>query len=400
MEKHRVIKKGNDFPLLLACVILLLNGVASFAYAAWDGGANSPSLWALFATNFVFFLGLTQTGMVFSAIMRLAKSEWARYFTRLGEILTLAYAPFAFIFFIIIYFGGTGHLFYWAKPVAEAHGEGHRALSPWLGKDLFLWRNIILMALYYVMSYIYFRAARDEERYEHGSVPDGFQYKINFMAALVLAFYVLINTNISWDFGMMIIKHWESSIHPPYWWVGNVYGGAAFLFLMSLYFVYNRGGRQVSRWHLNAYGMFLIGLTLLWTYMYWSQHVVMWYGDLPELTRPLFKQRTGSYAPLFIVMMFLLLIIPFLSLLFKKVKSCVGSLIVLTVLICLGVWLNRYLMILTVFEDAPTSLATWTNLSLFLAGLGSAVLPVMAFVRLFPNVPVTTEPEAEENSGH
>ena len=223
-------------------LILLANGIISFAYNV----ANTPettTLWGLLSTNFLFYLGLTQTGIVFSAIMRIAKSEWGRYFNRLGEILTLSFIPVAFVTFIIIYIGGTDHLFWWAQPQpSNGHGPAH--ISPWLGKDLFLWRNIVLMALFYVMSYIYFVNGRKEEG--KSEIPVHLEQTLNVMAGLVIFFYVALNTNLAWDFGMTIIKHWESSIFPAYYWVGNVFAGSAFLYLLGAYFISRRPGKALD----------------------------------------------------------------------------------------------------------------------------------------------------------
>ena len=104
--------------LFWALIILLLNGIISFVYTI-QTTTNTINLWALLAVNFVFFLGITQTGIVFSAIMRISKSGWGRHFSRFGEILTLSFIPVAVITFIIIYIGGVDHLFYWAHPVVS-----------------------------------------------------------------------------------------------------------------------------------------------------------------------------------------------------------------------------------------------------------------------------------------
>ncbi|MEK6790878.1 MAG: hypothetical protein AABY45_04155 [Deltaproteobacteria bacterium] len=383
---------------MAVCILLILlaNGIISFAYNV----ANTPettTLWGLLSTNFLFYLGLTQTGIVFSAIMRIAKSEWGRYFNRLGEILTLSFIPVAFVTFIIIYIGGTDHLFWWAQPQpSNGHGPAH--ISPWLGKDLFLWRNIVLMALFYVMSYIYFVNGRKEEG--KSEIPVHLEQTLNVMAGLVIFFYVALNTNLAWDFGMTIIKHWESSIFPAYYWVGNVFAGSAFLYLLGAYFISRRPGKALDKRHLDSVGILLLGLTLLWTYMFWSQHIVLWYGDIPSLTKPFYKSLTGNYAVPAAVMVLALFVLPFFALIQKKVKYCMASLAVTAAIICLGVWVSRYLMILPIFEDGSSpAYATWTNLSLVSGGFAATILSLMVFFKLFPRVPITIVPESSE-AGH
>jgi len=168
----------------------------------------------MFAVNFVFFLGITQTGIVFSAMMRIAKSGWSAYYARLGEILTLSFIPVAVIAFLIFYFGGVDHVFYWASAYAPAGGHHAEHISPWLGKGFFLWRYILTVPLFYLVGYCYFRTGRLQEKNPDSAAC--LDTRRNVLAAFTLALYLIVNTNVAWDFGMMIYKHWESSIFPSY----------------------------------------------------------------------------------------------------------------------------------------------------------------------------------------
>lgn len=379
-------------------MILFFNGVVSFAYTAANT-AEPSTTWAMLATTFVFFLGLSQTGIVFSAFMRIAKSEWGKYFSRLGEILTLSFIPVAFITFIIIYIGGTDHLFWWAHPEtmqAGVHGGEHGAhLSPWLGKGPFLWRGLVSMALFYAMSWIYFSTGRIEER---GRAPYDIEKRLNVMASFVMVFYILTNTNTAWDFGMTIIPHWESTIFPPYYWVGNVFAGVAFLFIIGNYFVFHGTGRSLDKQTKDFMGIMLLGFTLLWIYMFWSQHIVLWYSDLPNLSGPFFKTMTGSWSIIFAAMIVAVFIVPFFALIYRKIKLCITALTVVSVIICIGVWINRYLMIIPVFSDGTKPVfLSWTGIGLILGGLAATILPVIFYLKLFPHVTVTTH---EGGEGH
>ena len=369
--------------LFIIAIILFLNGVITSAYTLMNT-AETTTFWAMLSVNFVFYLGMTQTGIIFSAIMRIAKSEWGRYFSRLGEILTLSFIPVAFITFLIIYIGGTENLFYWASPSpSPEHDVGH--VSPWLGKGLFLWRTLITMAAFYIMSYIYFRTTLIEDKGTHVSYD--IEKRLNLMAGFVMVFYIIANTNVAWDFGMMIIPHWESTIFPPYFWVGNVFGGTAFLFLLARLFLSQGGKQSIDKEHLDSMGKVLLGFTLLWIYMFWSQHIVLWYSDLPNLTGPLFKQMSGNYTGTFSTMILALFILPFFALIFRRIKLSISGLSITACIICIGTWTTRYLMILPVFKNGSEPvLATWTGISLILAGLAATVLSVLLFLRLFPKV--------------
>lgn len=372
--------------------IVFINGIVSFVYSL-QTTQETTKLWAVLVVNFLFYAGITQAGILFSAFMRISKSQWGRHFSKLGEILTLSFIPVAFITFIIIYVGGVDDLFYWSpENPAYAHIE---YLSPWLGKGLFFWKNIIAMTLFYIISYIYFRIGRMEDRRPEGphlTKKYDITKSINVFAVLVMFFYVLVNTFSAWDFGMMIIPHWESSIFPPYFWTGNILLGAASLFLVSIFFMPRPQDEGIYKEYLDSTGKLLIGLVLLWVYMFWSQYVVLWYGDLPARTAPLFKQMEGNYNHIFILMMLTIAVLPFLGLIFRRLKLSVVFLAVIAVLICVGVWLNRYLMVLPVFSDGSERvIMTWTNISLIFGGLAAMILSLIVFLKLFPGVKTVPE---------
>jgi len=365
-------------------IVILLNGIISFVYSV-KATQEPATLWAMLAVNFVFYLGITQTGIVFSAMMRLSRSEWGRYFSRLGEILTLSFMPVAAIIFFIIYLFGTDHLFYWANP-----GQSHGHISPWVGRSLFFWKNIIANALFYIASYLYFSCGSREEKEPH---PSGdLTKRRNILAGVVCFFYIIANTFIAWDFGMMIIPHWESSIFPPYYWCGNMLGGTAFLFVASVAFISGPRKEPVGRERLNSMGKVFIGFVLLWVYMFWSQHIVLWYSNLPHLFEPVFRQMKGNYTPAFVLMMLLIFILPFCALLFRRVKFSARAMAAVSISICAGLWINRYLMIIPVFTDMGVPVFTsWTNISLILGGLSAVLLSVAVFFRLFPQAEAIRE---------
>ncbi|MDP2688617.1 MAG: hypothetical protein Q8P48_00760, partial [Deltaproteobacteria bacterium] len=334
---------------ILLLIFLVLNAVGSFAYSVTNT-ADPATAWGLFSSVFLYTLGITQTGAVFAAIMRLTKSGWGKYYSRIGEILTLCFIPVAVIMFIAIYTGGMEHMFYWAQE-SYRHGHHHGPAFAWLDENLFLYRYVITMPLFYVITYAFFRTGRIEERATTPPTP-GFTKLRNVLAAFVLITYVIENTNIAWDFGMMIIKHWESSIFPPYFWSGNLLASSAFLFIVSRIFIKGDAAKRVDKNYLDAMGKVFIGFALLWAYMFWSQFIVIWYGDVPERTAPLFRTMSGNYFWSFVVMMLTLFVIPFISLIFRKIKLSSTGLSWVAVSICIGVWFNRYLMVVPVFSDA------------------------------------------------
>lgn len=365
--------KRDKFYIPIA-VILFLNGAISFAYAAIHSG-DMTILWSILTVNFIFFTGLTQGGIIFSAMMRIAGPEWGRYYSRLGEMITLSFAPAALILLtLIIYAGGAEHLFYWISPgttSAGTHGDG----ALWFNKDLLFWRNFITMGLFYILSYKYFRTPRRED-----------PHSFTLSASLVIFSCILHNTILAWDFGMSIIPHWESTIFPPYFIIGNIFSGTAFLFILSPLFLEKKEEVGRGKKYSIPMGKLLLGYTLLWTYMLWSQYIVIWYGDIPGSTEPLFRQMLGNYRSGFYMMILTGFVIPFIALIQRWVKSSVRALSAAAFSICIGIWINKYLMITPLFSDGSRPVAlTWTGLSLIGGGFGVILISLIIFLRLFPH---------------
>jgi hypothetical protein len=190
---------------------------------------------------------------------------------------------------------------------------------------------------------------------------------------------------------MTIIKHWESSIFAPYYWCANLLVGTAFLFLTSLYFIPRTPGEELDKNLLDSIGKVMLGFVLLVTYMFWSQHIVIWYGNLPARTGPLFKQMSEAYGPAFTLMILMIFVVPFFALLFRRLKLSVRSLSVIAVVICFGILINRYLMIIPVYSDGDLSASViWAGIALVIGGVSAALLSVKVFLQLFPDIPVTT----------
>lgn len=383
-------------------IVLSLNGAISFVYATFKG--NSPeTMWALLSVNFLFFSGITQSGVIFSAMMRVVRARWDCPFAKTGEMITLSTAPICLTLFAILYAGGTGHIY-------------SRVSEP----PSIFWRNILTMGIFYALSYYYYYTCNFKEN--NITTTDNIGKKVNILAFAVIVFYVIHNTIIAWDLGMRIIPHWESTIFPPYFWVGSIFAGTAFIFIVrgismagSVQYKISKGDntagdvydeparppeecnyRSMDLSHpemntgwikcLDHMGKLLLGLTLLWTYMFWSQYIVIWYGDIPRLTGPLLRQMSGNYMETFLLMLIITLIIPFICLIQKRIRRSAIALLTVSFLICIGIWLNRYLMIIPVYSDEGTPIIlTWTGISLTAAVSSVTILSLVIFMK--PRMP-------------
>ena len=277
---------------------LFLVGIASLI-AGVSSGAQLDI--GLLTASFLFLMGISQTGVVFCAMTRLVKAQWSKPYYRLAELSTVAFLPFAVVGFLLIYAYGRDDLFYWLHASPEDH------LSPWLDSGWLLIRNLFGLALFYGLAVYYAftglqpdLAGADGEGVDHRAV----EARLYLLSPLVLLSYVVCNTLFAWDFGMMLIEHWHTTVFPILFWFGNIFAGTAALIIFPALLGGDKSpASPFGIDQVRSLGMVVTAFTLMWLYFFWAQFFVMWFGNLPHETEPLWRQMYGHYSPYFWTMM-------------------------------------------------------------------------------------------------
>ena len=348
---------GGPGLMLWVFLGLFVVGIGSLFVGGADGAAQSDT--KLLIVSFLFLMGLSQAGIVFCAITRLTRAQWSKPYYRLAELSTLAFAPFAIVGFLLIYIYAQDELFYWLNPSPEEH------LSPWLNINFLLIRNLLGLGVFYGLSIYYvLKGLRpdlvegDETEADHRAVED----ELYLLSPLVLGAYIICNTFIAWDFGMMLIPHWHSTIFPILYWFGNMFAGTAALIIFPV-LLGRKEGSYFGPDQVRMLGMLVTGFTLMWLYFFWAQFFVMWFGNLPRETDALFRQMYGHYGPYFWTMMAGCFFIPFAALLFAFVKRSILAMSAIAVGINVGIWIYKYLMVVPVFSPDDQPFSSWMDIA-------------------------------------
>ncbi|MDX1569772.1 MAG: hypothetical protein R3200_04740 [Xanthomonadales bacterium] len=371
----RKLRKPLDTPAIpfpaLAGVLGLLS-IGALAGVAGLFGQPGATEWGAFTSNFLFVAGLSQFGIVFSAMLRVVKAQWGTPFQRIGEMATLAFFPIALIGFLMIYTGGRETLLYWTTD-STVH-------NPWLTDQGLLVRNLIGMILFYGIGYVYYRQSL---RADAESRPGPHTDRARITAGWVLVFFIVNFTFLAWDFGMMAIPHYHSTVYPMHVILGNLNGGTGYMLILYLLFHHHvAASDQLDVARLRWLGILLTAFTLLWLYMFWAQFFVTWFGNLPHEMEPLWRQMYGHYGPYFWTMMSCVFFIPFLALISAWLKKTLWAMTVLSLIVIVGVWLHRFLMVFPVLSPDHVALSTLSEL-LFLLGLPALhLLILLVWIRL------------------
>jgi len=313
--------------------------------------------WGQFTVSFLFFTGISQFGIIFVSILRLCNAKWSQPFYRTAETITLAGAPLTVIGFLLIYGFGRQHLFFWlnAQP-----GEHH---SPWQTETFLLWRHLLAQAFFYTLAWRAIAIARRDGE-EAG------KNALYHLAVWLCASFILANSFVAWDFGMMLYPHWHSTVYPIHFWMNSIFGGTAAVLLLTLWL---QGKQEQAR--VRNFGQMFTAFALLWLYFFWAQFVVTWYGNLPHELGPIRAQMEGAYAPLFWSMFIGIFALPFACLLSAAVKRSAFALCGVACSILIAVWLHRYITVMPSLFKEPT-LDGVTVLSL-LCFAGAFLLPLL-----------------------
>ena len=376
-------------------------GTLAFVYAAGTG--ESTRAWQALLVNFLFFSGLAYAGVVISAILQATGAHWGRSIKRLAEATT-AFLPVAFVLLIVLLVGSE-HWAPWVHDPVEAK-------QGWLNIPFFVTRQTVMFLLLSVISLRYvYRSLRPDVGMLHESAErkavglsrrliDGWrglddertlsQRSQDRLAPCVLIAYGWVLSLVAIDFVVALDPHWFSTLAGAYYFTGNVFIGIAFLVVVTIF--------SRTRLHLQQYigdrqlydlGKLLFGFCILWAYMLWSQYLVIWYGDLPEETEFIAHRMYGVWAPLTWTTLILAFLIPFLLLLSRKIKTHVRGLTTIALLVLVGMWLERFVLVSpSLWHDSGIPLGL-TELLVSAGVLSLFLWCYSTFLQMFPVLPVS-----------
>jgi hypothetical protein len=391
--------------------IMVFIGVTVFAYNLLVG--NLAHAWGAFYVNAVYFQGLALGGVMTTVIMQIVRAKWGSPIRRLAEA-NVAYLPVAFVCFLTTYFGKE-HLFYWAN-------------SPMPGREFWMSPNFVYVRfaiLFFVLYLLMARfvgislrgdvgLARDRakdkgqwnlpiHRYllggwkgaEREVVP--LQRKLSVNGPVVVFFYAVVVSLFAFEMIMGQNPTWYSNLFGAFIFVSQIYIGWASLGLMTIFFSKREKafGELVSTQQLWDLGKLTFGFCMLWGYMFWSQFLPQWYGNLPEETQWLIlRTREFPWKGLAWVAFPMAFIIPFITLLSRDLKKNPVTYAAVCFCLMTGVWLDRYLIIM---PEALTNSGAdvhhiplgFTEIGIFVGFLGAYLLCIRTFLSKFPFVPVS-----------
>lgn len=292
--------------------------------------------WSVLTTNFLIILYLALNGITLSAVLHLVNGKW-RFQVRNLACSLASLLPLAFVMLVVLLANGES-TFPWL-----AHADdGEHDLPGWLNYNFLVAREILG---FFFMAGMYGLFIK----YQHDSEIDSsyrVQRRFRNLALMIPVFYVLYGTMVAWDFEMTMYPGWHSASYGFYHFQSNFHMFLAFFTIFL--FVLHRSGKLVNPLpgHIfNYMAQFMLGMTILWTYLYFTQYLIMWYGRLPEDMTRYNNMMENMYAPLWWLFLACKFIIPFVTLAMTPNRHNPNVIVAIACLIVFGTWVERYVWI-------------------------------------------------------
>lgn len=228
----------------------------------------------------------------------------------------------------------------------------HLDIYPWLGEpnhwlkpDFFMTRNVVVLLLPFVAAYFYIANARSKNK------------RLGLWAVLYLVAFVASQSFAAFDWAMTLEYPWINTLFGGYFFVEAFYGGIAFTAIMAAIL----SGRQPDKFSsaFKDTPIMLMGFALLWAGLFYSQYLVIWYGNIPEEVSFLEKRLAIpiiEYLGLYVLIS--LFLIPFILFISKRIKSSVPAVIAISVIVFSGLLLERFIILTpaTTIQPIPFSI--------------------------------------------
>ena len=340
--------------LNLAVAWLLIRGVG-----IW--GINIPVAWGFAIVNFVWWIGIGHAGTFISAILLLLHQKWRTSINRLAEAMTIFAVACAGLFPLLHL--GRPWVFYWLLPYPDTMGLWPQWRSP------VVW-DVFAVATYFIVSVIFWyvgllpdlAALRDRAQHRwialvygvaalgwRGSARHWKRYELAYLllAGLVTPLVVSVHSVVSFDFSVSIIPGWHSTIFPTYFVAGAVFSGFAMVLTLIIPVRAAYGLRDfITIRHLDNCAKVMLATGLMVAHGYVTEIFMSWYSDDPFDWSMTLNRMFGPYWPTFWLLMLCNVAVP-QALWFKHVRTKPALLFMIALLVNLGMWTERYVIVIT-----------------------------------------------------
>ncbi len=408
----RAYLAGLAFTLLLAVMLHVL-----WAYQVHSGlgvvGKMHPVMWALYITNFVFWVGIAHSGTLISAVLFLFRARYRTSFNRAAEAMTVFALMVAGLFPLIHL--GRSWVFYYLIPYPNQRQLWVNFRSP------LVW-DVFAVGTYFTVSLVFFYVGMIPDFAAAKQHVEGMRKRIYtilslgwqgtqrewrhynmlylFLAAFATPLVASVHSVVSWDFAMSIVPGWHTTIFAPYFVAGAILSGTAMVITLVVPMRKSLSLHEyITDDHFESIAKILLFTSLIVSYAYIVEFGLAWYGE-NIFERETFRYRLlGDYRYLTWTMLFCNSVVP-LTLFARSLRRNTAFLFAVSILVNVGMWLERFVIIVTSLSHDydPYNWGIYKPTFVCLGiDIGSFGLFFMLYLLFVKNLPVLSISEIKEH---
>jgi len=398
--------------LFYATAVLLVRGIG-----VW--GINIPVAWGFDIVNFVWWIGIGHAGTLISAILLLLRQDWRTSINRFAEAMTLFAVACAGLYPVLHL--GRPWLAYWLFPYPNTMSIWPNFRSPLIW-DVFAVSTYLTVSLmfWYVGLIPDLATLRDRSpsragRAVYGMLAMGWRgsakhwhrYETAYLllAGLSTPLVVSVHTIVSFDFAVSVLPGWHATIFPPYFVAGALYGGFAMVMTIAIPIrKFYELEDFITMRHLDNMARVMLASGLVVAYGYMMETFMAWYGGNGYEEFMILNRFHGPYAFQYWLLILCNVVLPQVLWL-KRARSSIPMLFIISCIVNLGMWLERYIIIVVSLhrDFLPSSWGMYAgsifDWGMLFGSMGLFLTLLFLFVRFLPMISIfemrTLVPEAE-----
>jgi len=372
----------------------LCYGMVGLGVVAFIIGLNvdPERLWANFLLEYYFWLCISLGGVFFVALQHITGSTWSVPIRRVPEVF-VGYLPVAAILFIVLLFG-VPTLYEWSNAEIVAHDPILQDKAAYLNVPFFVIRQILLFVLCGGAGWW---MLRNTLRQDKSGDPKLTKLNVKIAAPFILIFAWAFSF-FGIDMMMSLAPHWFSTIFGIYCWAG-LFCSALAMMTIGVILLRKGGyfGDHVTPEHYHGLGKLMFAFSIFWSYIAFSQFMLIWYANLPEETPYMILRVSGDWKAVSIALMIVKFWVPLFMLISQGAKRNENYLLFVACYFIGAQWLDVYWLVFPNFFTTP--IFSWMEICLF---AGFAGLFILSVTKLMSRVPLVAEkdPWLEEGRVH
>lgn len=352
--EHEIRMGDRARKIARTAAVVGVTGLAIAASLAFTrGGETKAHFFPSYLVSFVFYLSLCLGAFFFVLIQHLTHAGWSVVVRRIAEVVAANTAVMAVLAIPILL--GMREIFDWADPAYVAAHPLVQRKEAYLNIPFFMIRLAISFVLWISLTNWFLKRSVEQDRTGDVELTN----RMRRLAAPATFIFAVTLTVTAFDLLMSLEPEWFSTMFGVYFFSGSVVGFLALLPLVT-YLIQKMGwlSRTVTVEHYHDMGKLVFAFIVFWTYIAFSQYMLIWYGNLPEETFWFLRRQTGEWTKLSIFLLAGHFAVPFFWLISRGPKRRKGMLAIAAVWILFMHFVDMYYVVMphTSAERIPLSI--------------------------------------------